>query len=50
MHFNEEKKIYNFNNKLFIFGNVKHLSLTTFAKHLKHYKELDGVKKITPHG
>lgn len=50
MHFNEEKKIYNFNNKLFIFGNVKHLSLTTFANHLKHYIELAGVKRITPHG
>ena len=50
IHYNEEKKIYDFNNKLFMFGNVKHLSLTTFTNHLKHYIELAGVKKITPHG
>ena len=49
-HLNHEKKVYNFSNDLFIFGNHIHISPTTFRRHLYRYIELANVKKITPHG
>ncbi len=49
-HFEQEKQIYNFNNNIFIFGNFKHISPTTFRNHLNKYIEVANVKKISPHG
>lgn len=49
-HYNHEKKIYNFSKKMFIFGNVKHIAPTTFARKLDNFISLSNVKKITPHG
>lgn len=49
-HKQSEEKIYGFNNNFFVFGNIIHISPTTFTKHLKKYIEKSGVKKITPHG
>lgn len=51
----KEEKILNFNEDMFIFGNVKYIAPTTFAKHLN--KNIDTaifrgnlIKRITPHG
>lgn len=49
-HYEEEKKLYAFDNKLFVFGNVKHLSQTTFRRFLDTHIALADVKKITIHG
>ncbi len=45
-----EEKIYNFNEDMFLFGNIKYLPPTTFKRYLYKYIELANVKKITPHG
>lgn len=50
LHYNKEKAIYGFNEDLFIFGNVKHTSPTTFKRYLYQYINKANVKKITPHG
>ena len=54
-HYEKEKKIYNFDSNMYIFGNVKHISPTTFKNHLDFYirkaQEKDrNFKRITPHG
>ena len=49
-HYNNEKKIYRFNKNMFIFGNVKYISVTTITRHLNKYIELSSSKKITLHG
>lgn len=49
-HYENEKQIYNFSNDVFIFGNFKHISPTTFRNHLNKYIEKANVKKISPHG
>lgn len=51
----KEENIYNFNNNMFVFGNVRYSSPTTIARHLNKYieevkKELPNFKRITPHG
>lgn len=49
-HYNNEKKIYNFNEEMFVFGNVNHLSEGTLRRHLNRFIALSEVKSITPHG
>lgn len=49
-HHKEEKKIYNFNENMFVFGNINYISATTFRRQLKKYIEKSNVKYITPHG
>lgn len=49
-HKNNEKGIYNFNDDMFVFGNVRYQALTTLNKRLYKYIESAKVKKITPHG
>lgn len=49
-HKNNEKNIYNFNGEMFVFGNVKHIAPTTFARHLSESIKIAKVKPITPHG
>lgn len=49
-HYSNEKHIFNFNDDMFIFGNVNHLALTTLRTHLDEYIKLSKVKRITPHG
>ena len=54
-HYEHEKKLYNFSNEWFVFGNVKYVAPTTFANHLDKYieqakKEHTNFKRITPHG
>lgn len=49
-YYEEEKRIYNFNKEMFIFGNITHVSPTTIKRYLYKYIELADVKKITPHG
>lgn len=49
-HYNNEKRVYNFNKDVFVFGNHKHIAPTTFRNHLNKYISLSNVKKITPHG
>ena len=52
-HYKNEKQIYNFSNDLFIFGNFKHLAVTTLREHLKYYINLvkeENFKPITIHG
>lgn len=49
-HKNKEKKLYNFDNSMFIFGNVRYLPATTFRRKLNYYINLANVKKITTHG
>ncbi len=46
----EEKKVYNFNEKMFVFGNVKYIPPTTLRRYLNKYIKLANVKKITLHG
>jgi len=49
-HKEKEKKIYNFKEDMFIFGNVKYISPTSLKRYLYKYIKLADVKKITPHG
>ena len=49
-HYENEKLIHNFDNSMFVFGNVRHTSFTTFRRHLYSYIEKCGIKRITPHG
>ena len=49
-HYNTEKKIYNFSENMFIFGNVEHLSATTLNRYLKFYINNAECKPITLHG
>lgn len=49
-HRKNEEKIYGFNNDMFLFGNVKHISQTTLKRHLDKYIKIAGVKHITIHG
>ena len=49
-HYDREKKIYGFNKNMFMFGNIKYVSPTTFKRYLYYYQQKAGVKKITPHG
>ena len=49
-HYESEKNIYDFNDNMFIFGNVNPITPTTFARYLSYYIKKSGVKKITPHG
>lgn len=49
-HKDNEKQLYGFNDSMFVFGNVKPLSPTTFKRYLYKYTELANVKRITPHG
>ena len=49
-HYDNEKQIYGFNNNMSVFGNVRYITPTTFARYLTYYIKKSGVKKITPHG
>lgn len=49
-HFEKEKNIYDFNKKMYIFGNITYTSPTTFARYLNIYIKKSNVKRITPHG
>ncbi len=49
-HYENEKKIYGFNKKMFVFGNTAHLASTTLRSHLDSYIKKANVKRITPHG
>lgn len=54
-HYRNESKLYNFNKKMFIFGNIKYLAPTTLARNLDKYiaitrKANKNFKRITPHG
>lgn len=49
-HFENEKKIYKFDKKMFVFGNVNYVTPTTLRRKLKQYIEISKIKKITPHG
>ncbi len=49
-HKQNEKKIYNFNNEMFVFGNVRYIPSTSFTRKLNYYITKAGVKKISPHG
>lgn len=49
-HFNNEKKIYGFNNDMFIFGNIKYTPQTTIARYLDKYIKKSNIKRITLHG
>lgn len=49
-HYTNEQKLYGFNDEMFVFGNIKYVSPTTFSNHLKKYIKLASVKRITPHG
>ena len=49
-HYNDEKRIYNFNKNMFVFGNIKYMTATTLRRNLYDYIKKAKVKKITPHG
>lgn len=49
-HKEKEQKIIGFNNNMFVFGNVKYISATTFRRKLNYYIEISKSKKITIHG
>jgi len=52
-HYENEKYVYKFSEDLFIFGNHKHLAVTTLREHLKNYINLvkeENFKPITIHG
>lgn len=49
-HYEYEQKIYDFNDEMFVFGNVNHLGESTLRRWLDNYIKLSNVKKITPHG
>ena len=48
----KEKHYYQFNDEHFMFGDIKYVAPTTFARHLNnHIKKLgEDFKRITPHG
>ena len=46
----KEEMTVNFNNDMFIFGNIKHLSATTVRRYLDKYIKIADVKHITLHG
>ena len=49
-HKKNEEKIYNFNEDMFVFGNVNHLAQTTLKRNLDKYIKIANVKHITVHG
>lgn len=49
-HKEKESLIYNFNDDMFVFGNIKYIAQTTFARKLDYYITKANVKRITPHG
>lgn len=49
-HKKQEEKIIDFNNNMFIFGNVKYIPATTFRRKLNYYINKSNSKKITIHG
>lgn len=49
-HKENETKLYGFNEDMFIFGNIKHIAPTTFARHLEKWIGIAKVKPISPHG
>ena len=54
-HYDNEKKIYGFKKNMFLFGNVRHLSITTLRNKLNDYIEITKThnkefKSITVHG
>lgn len=50
-HYEKETSIYDFNDNMFVFGNVKHAAETTIRNHLNRYiTKSNGLKKITLHG
>ncbi|HIQ91048.1 MAG TPA: site-specific integrase [Candidatus Coprosoma intestinipullorum] len=50
-HKSHESKIYNFNNDMFVFGNIKHIAYMTVQRRLKQYTKDSKVGKfITIHG
>ena len=49
-HKTREEKIYKFNEKMFIFGNIKYIAASSFARKLDYYIDIAKVKRITPHG
>ena len=49
-HRKKEEQVINFNNDMFIFGNIKHLGATTVRRHLNKYIKLANVKHLTLHG
>ena len=49
-HYEHEKRVYNFNKDIFMFGNHIHISPTTFRRRLYNYIDVAKVKTITPHG
>lgn len=49
-HKDREQNIYNFNDDMFVFGNVKYIPATTFKRVLEKYINISQVKRITPHG
>ncbi len=47
----KKKKCYDFNEKDFIFGDIKYVALTTFTRRLNNYmNKVEDLKRITPHG
>lgn len=60
-HKNEEKKIYGFNDSMYVFGNIEFIKETTFRRYLNKYVKLAKIKPknpnykegdsiLTPHG
>lgn len=49
-HLENEKKTYNFDYNMFVFGNVNYIAPTTLRRKLDYYINIAKVKKITPHG
>lgn len=49
-HKENEKNIYNFNENMYIFGNVKYIGKTTLRRWLNTYISKADIKKITIHG
>ena len=48
-HYESEKKIYNFDKSMFVFGNVSYIKETTLRNHLKKYIELAQIKPKNPY-
>lgn len=48
--YEQEQRLYGFNKKMFMFGNIKHTAPTTFTNHLNKYIEKANVKRISAHG
>ena len=49
-HYENEKQIYNFNNSMFVFGNIRYIPPTSFRRRLYKNIEKSNIKKISPHG